>query len=123
VWATKGLVLVRMGELQGGVALMEKAIERDPRAQMAHQTLNNLGLAYLQSGDCEKAIESLERSLETKGDYLNALYNLGLAHETCGDAAAAAIAYEKFLEAEPELQAAQSRALRERLERLKRGHN
>jgi arylsulfatase A-like enzyme/Tfp pilus assembly protein PilF len=123
VWATKGLILVRRGDLDEGIALMERAIERDPRAQMAHQTLNNLGLAYLQSGDCLKAIDSLERSLEVKAGYHNAMYNLGLAHEACGNGGEAIRAYERFLAASPGLGAEQERSLRTRLERLRRDHN
>ena len=120
VWATKGLILVRSGHSEEGIALMERAIERDPRAQMAHQTLNNLGLAYLQGGDCLKAIESLERSLEVRGDYQNAMYNLGLANEACGNGGEAIRAYERFLAASTTLNAEQERSVRARLERLRR---
>lgn len=120
VWATRGLILARKGDTDEGIALMERAIESDPRAQMAHQTLNNLGLAYLQKGDCARAIESLEKSQSVRSDYYNALYNLGLAHETCGNTVEAIRAYERFLNAGPAIDNEQLRALTARLERLKR---
>jgi tetratricopeptide (TPR) repeat protein len=98
---------------------MEQALEKDPRAQMAHQTLNNLGLAYLGGGHCDKAIECLKRSLKAKPDYHNAMYNLGLAHERCGNTGEAARAYETFLNAKPALDPAFLNSVREKVESLK----
>jgi arylsulfatase A-like enzyme len=118
VQATEGLILVRKGDIEEGIELLETALERDPRAQMAHQTLNNLGLAYLERGECEKAIEALEKSLKARRDYYNALYNLGLAHERCGDPGRAVRAYEAFLRRNPDLDPEFQRSVRARIERL-----
>jgi tetratricopeptide (TPR) repeat protein len=86
---------------------------------MAHQTLNNLGLAYLQRGDCFSAIESLKKSLRTKSDYLNAYFNLGIAHERCGNVEEALRAYERFLSAGPAIDDEGKRALLARMEKLR----
>ena len=118
VQATEGLILVRKGDLDKGIELLEIAVEKDPRAQMAHQTLNNLGLAYLERGECEKAIEALERSLKARHDYYNAMYNLGLAHEKCGDPGEAARSYEAFLGQDPNLDAEFLRSVKARIESL-----
>ena len=95
--AIKGLIVKRSGDLDEGIRLMESAIEVDPRSEMAHQTHNNLGLAYLDKGECEKAIGALRRSLEVKPDYHRAIYNLGMAYEKCGRPAEAADSYDKYL--------------------------
>jgi len=118
VQATEGLILVRSGDLDKGIELLETALEKDPRAQMAHQTLNNLGLAYLERGECEKAIEALESSLNARHDYYNAMYNLGLAHEKCGDPGEAVRAYEAFLRRNPDLDPELLRSVEARIERL-----
>jgi len=118
VLATEGLILVRRGNLDEGITLMETAIEKNPRAQMLYQTLNNLGLAYLDRGECDKAIETLKRSLEAKQDYSNAMYNLGLAHERCGHPDEAVRAYDRFLKANPKLDPALLRSVRDRMESL-----
>jgi choline-sulfatase len=119
IQATEGLILARKGDLDQGIALMESAIEKDPRAQMVHQTLNNLGLAYLGKGECEKAIATIEKSLAVRPDYANAMYNLGLAHEKCGDPKAALEAYEAYLKAAPNLDPALVRSVKTRMEKLR----
>lgn len=119
VGATEGLIRVREGDLDEGIALMELAIEKDPRAQMAHQTLNNLGLAYLDGEQCDKAIETIEKSLAVKPDYSNAMYNLGLACEKCGNPGEAARAYDALLKANPNLDPALLRSVKTRMENLK----
>jgi tetratricopeptide (TPR) repeat protein len=116
--ATEGLILVRSGDLDKGMDLLKLAIERDPQAQMVHQTLNNLGLAYLERGQCDLAIETLKRSLRLKEDYHNAMYNLGLAYQGCGDSEEAVRAYETLLEANPNLDPTFLRSVRARVEKL-----
>jgi tetratricopeptide (TPR) repeat protein len=118
VQATRGLILVRKGELNEGIRLLQLAIESDPRAQMVFQTLNNLGLAYLQQGRCEEAIDAIERSLKLEPDYQNALYNLGLANETCGNPEEAVRAYRAFIEAGHGIDPAMRQSLRHRIEAL-----
>jgi tetratricopeptide (TPR) repeat protein len=95
--ATKGLIIKRSGDLDEGIRLMEYAIELGPRSEMVHQTLNNLGIAYLDKGECEKAIDVLKRSAEVKPDYYRAIYNLGSAYEKCGQPLAAADTYEEYI--------------------------
>ncbi len=99
--ATKGLIVKRSGDLEGGIELMEKAIEMDDRSEMVHQTLNNLGFAYLEKGNCDKAISALKRSVEAKPDYHKALYNLAATLEKCGRLDEAADAYARYLEVNP----------------------
>jgi tetratricopeptide (TPR) repeat protein len=119
VKATKGLVLVRSGDLEAGIELLETAAEEDPESSMIHQTLNNLGIAYLQTRQCDKAIDALERSLSHRGDYSNALYNLGLAYETCGMESEAIEAYTAFLDSKPNLDRSTLSSLEERVDSLR----
>ncbi len=120
VSATKGLILTRMGEAGRGIELLEAALEKDPGSAMAHQTLNNLGLAYLQAGRCEEAIEALDKSLSLKKDYYNAMYNLGLAHETCGNNKEALRAYKFFLESSPRVDDSLLLSLRTKISSLRK---
>ena len=113
---------MKKGELGEGAMLLEKAVESDPGAQMVHQTLNNLGLAYLKQGRCDKAIDALERSLKTKPDYRNAMYNLGLAKETCGDVPGAIRSYEAFVETNYGKDPVVTESVRSHIEELKSSH-
>ncbi len=119
VKATKGLILVRTGDLEAGIELLETAAEDDPESSMIHQTLNNLGIAYLQTGQCDKAMDALNRSLSHRADYHNALYNLGLAYETCGMESEAIEAYTAFLDSEPNLDRSTLSSLEDRLDGLR----
>lgn len=119
VKATKGLILVRSGDLGAGIELLETAAEDDPQSSMIHQALNNLGIAYLQTGQCDKAIDAFTRSLSHRGDYGNALYNLGLAYETCGMESEAIDAYTAFLESNPNLDRSTLSSVEERLDSLR----
>jgi choline-sulfatase len=116
--ATKGLILVRMGDTEEGIALLEEALKKDPESTMAYQTWNNLGLAYLKSHRCEDAIEAIEKSLFMSPDYSNAKYNLGLAYEACGRPADAIRAYNDFLAAEPAVDPSILSSLRSRMDAL-----
>jgi choline-sulfatase len=99
--ATKGLIVKHTGDLDEAIELMESAMEMDADSEMAYQTLNNLGLTYLEKGECDEAVSALRRSLEIKRDYRGAMFNLGMAYERCGRPAEAADEYERYLRAGP----------------------
>ncbi len=117
--ATKGLIVKHTGDLDEGIRLMESAVEMDPNSEMAHQTLNNLGLAYLEKGECEKAVSVLKRSIEIKPDYYRAMFNLGMACENCGRPAEAADAYERYLRASPAAEGEAASQLRRKIAKLR----
>jgi arylsulfatase A-like enzyme len=117
--ATKGLIVKRSGDIDGGIRLMEAAIEQDPSSEMAYQTLNNLGLAYLEKDECDKAIGALRRSLEVKADYFRALYNLGSAYEKCGQPGEAADTYEAYLKKEVRLDPVTAGSIRKKIADLR----
>jgi choline-sulfatase len=116
--ATRGLILVRMGDTEEGIELLMEALKRDPESTMAYQTWNNLGLAYLKVHRCEDAIEAIKTSLSMKSDYPNAKYNLGLAYESCGKPADAVRAYSDFLAADPAVDPSLLSSLRSRMDAL-----
>jgi len=117
--AIKGLIVKRSGDVDEGIRLMESAIELDPRGEMAHQTLNNLGIAYLDVGECEKAIAALRRSLEVKSDYHKAVYDLGTAYEKCDRPAEAADVYDKYLRKNAGMDPATAGSIRKKISDLR----
>ena len=70
--------LLERGDAQGAVCRLESSLELD---NTKYQTRYNLGVAYIQLGDLDRAKENLERVIEMKKDYVDAYYSLGVAHE------------------------------------------
>lgn len=119
VIATKGLILKRSGNIGEGIRVMKIAVEMNPRSEMAYQTLNNLGVAYLETDRCDEAIAAFERSLMAKPGYWRAALNLAGAYERCGDEDRAAEGYEACLRAVPPEDTKTIAFLREKIAALK----
>ena len=63
------------------VSLWEDVVKKSPYKARGH---NNLGLAYMEDGRLEEAIEHYRTAILLKPDYANANYNLGLAFRARG---------------------------------------
>ncbi len=106
VISLKGFLLSRKGEVDEGIRLMEKAVEMSPASKNLSKMLNNLGVAYINKQDYEKAVVCLEKALANsteadahspKMDYI--LINLGNAYLRLGDCDKAIDRIERSLEA------------------------
>jgi tetratricopeptide (TPR) repeat protein len=106
VLSTKGFLLSRKGELDEGIRLMEKAVEMSPDSRNLNQMLNNIGVAYINKQDYEKAVDRLERALAALGEddahslsMNQTLSNLGIAYQRLGDCENAIDRLEQSLKA------------------------
>jgi len=72
-----GLLFLYNNLLKDAIEQFETALSIDPESSAA---LNNLGLAYIQSGQNTKAINYLNQALEKGNAYADIFYNLGLAY-------------------------------------------
>jgi tetratricopeptide (TPR) repeat protein len=78
----------------------EKSLKYNPHSA---STLNNIGFAWFDKGEMDKAIEYQARALLTDSEFANAYYGLALAFETKGDVDAAITNWKEFLSrTEPE---------------------
>jgi len=71
----------------------KKAIELNPHYGAAYY---GLGIAYLEAGDYDLAISSLEKALHSKPDIHQALFYLGIAHKNKGNNFQAFIHFNNF---------------------------
>jgi arylsulfatase A-like enzyme/Tfp pilus assembly protein PilF len=106
VISLRGFLLSRKGELDEGIRLMEKAVEMSPSSKNLSQMLNNLGVAYFNKQEYEKAVDRLEKALATLTEadahslVLNqTLSNLGIAYQRLGDCDNAIDRIKRSLEA------------------------
>ncbi|MFX1377747.1 MAG: tetratricopeptide repeat protein [Promethearchaeota archaeon] len=67
-----------------------------------YRAFYNLGIAYFNLGQSEKAILYFERALKIKPDYKYCLYNIGLVYEDMEKYEDALKFYEKALEFDPD---------------------
>jgi tetratricopeptide (TPR) repeat protein len=79
-------------------ALWEHTLERNPRSWLA---LNNLGLARLDSGDAQGALELLDRAVEAQPRSAESHTARGLARARLGDAARALDDLDRAVELDP----------------------
>lgn len=90
--------LLQQEEFHQGIVLLEGVIERAPRATAAHI---DLGIAYRETGDPERAAASIERALELNPRHPVAHNELGMLHRKAGRFQAARQHYERALAAQP----------------------
>jgi tetratricopeptide (TPR) repeat protein len=99
-----GHAYAQAGHWAEAIALFERAVELNPSNVRA---LNNLGVAYLNTGKYEEAAHSLERALAESGQmHFRAWYNLAVARMNMGDGAAACAHVERALQINPSYVAA-----------------
>ncbi|HEV8548270.1 MAG TPA: tetratricopeptide repeat protein, partial [Polyangiaceae bacterium] len=75
-----------------------RPLAEDILYQTPENAWGNLGWAYLEKGDFDKAIEALRRSIAAQPDFCVGNYRLGLAYERKQSPAAAAEAYTRAVE-------------------------
>lgn len=72
----------------------EKSLKLNPHSP---STLNNIGFAWFDKGEMDKAIEYQARALLTDSEFANAYYGLALALESKGDVDGAIENWKEFL--------------------------
>ncbi len=81
------------------VTLYQTTIERNPACWMAH---NNLGVALLDAGQPQQAIEHYQLALQLRPDYAEAHNNLGVALARLGKFSEAIVQYQETLKLNPD---------------------
>jgi Tfp pilus assembly protein PilF len=94
---TLGVILVHQKKYDDAIAVLRPLAE-DILYQTPENAWGNLGWAYLEKGDFDKAIEALRRSIAAQPDFCVGNYRLGLAYERKQSPAAAAEAYTRAVE-------------------------
>ena len=94
---TLGVILVHQKKYDDAIAVLRPLAE-DILYQTPENAWGNLGWAYLEKGDYDKAIEALRRSVAAQPDFCVGNYRLGLAYERKQSPAAAAEAYTRAVE-------------------------
>lgn len=77
-----GLIFYRSKSYDLAIEQFELARKKAPHAP---NVWNNLGVAYLDKGEMEKAMSAFQRALELKPDYASAYFNLSQLFEKLGD--------------------------------------
>ncbi|MEG4581573.1 tetratricopeptide repeat protein [Microcoleus sp. MON1_C5] len=102
-WWDRGNEQYNLGDFEGAIASLDKALEIKPDYHVAWYsrgvTLGNLGRV-------EDAIASYDKALEIKPDYHEAWYNRGLALRNLGRLEEVIASFDKALELKPEDDAA-----------------
>jgi len=94
---TLGVVLIHEKKYQEAISVLHPLAE-DILYQTPENAWGNLGWAYLEKGDVDKAIEALRRSVAAQPNFCVGSYRLGLAYERKQSPAAAVEAYTRALE-------------------------
>ncbi|MBS0664338.1 MAG: tetratricopeptide repeat protein [Verrucomicrobia bacterium] len=94
VQSNLGTVLVQLGRYGEGIEHLEASLRLAPDAPDAMLVRNNLGIAYLRSGQAAKAIPQFEAVLQADPSLANTHYTLAVAYGIC----------ERLPEAERELE-------------------
>jgi type IV pilus assembly protein PilF len=96
---TLGVVLINAHRPREAVDVL-RPLSEDILYQTPEKAWGNLGLAYLDAGDADRAIDALRRSLAAQPLFCVGSYRLGLAYEKKGDSRAALDALTRALETE-----------------------
>jgi tetratricopeptide (TPR) repeat protein len=94
-----GIIAFKEGDSQLAESLFNKNIALAP--DKAAVSYYNIGILYGGRDEYDKAVEYLNRAIETDPDYLKAYDSLAKAHEIKGNTSAALAAYESYLELNP----------------------
>jgi len=94
---TLGVVLIHQQRYDDAIAVL-KPLTEDILYKTPEFSWGNLGLAYLEKGETDLAIEALKRSIAAEPRYCVGSYRLGLAYEKKGDWEAARKALTRVFE-------------------------
>jgi Tfp pilus assembly protein PilF len=101
------VVLTQEKKLDEAIAVLQP-LANDILYQTPWDAWGNVGLAYLEKGKLDQAIEALRRSVAAEPRFCVGNYRLGLAYEKKGDLLAAREALSRAIETErPECQSFQ----------------
>lgn len=92
-----GMVFFKMKAFDKAIALLEDI----PDADLTHEVLNNLGAAYIEAKAFDKAEEALNKSLEKKPAYAEALKNKAILYQEEKKTDQAIAYYEQYLDQRP----------------------
>ncbi|MFZ5894071.1 MAG: tetratricopeptide repeat protein [Myxococcota bacterium] len=96
---TLGVILINARRPREAIDVL-RPLSEDILYQTPEKAWGNLGLAYLDAGDADHAIDALRRSLAAQPLFCVGSYRLGLAYEKKGDFRAALEALTRALETE-----------------------
>ncbi|HEY3593568.1 MAG TPA: tetratricopeptide repeat protein [Polyangiaceae bacterium] len=101
---TLGVILTQEKKYDDAIAVLQP-LASNILYQTPWDAWGNLGLAYLEKGKADDAIEALRRSIAAEPRFCVGNYRLGLAYEKKGDLSAAREAFSRALETDrPECQ-------------------
>jgi tetratricopeptide (TPR) repeat protein len=104
---TLGVVLIHEKRPRDAIAVL-KPLSEDILYQTPEKAWGNLGWAYYEAGEIERAIDALRRSIAAQPLFCVGSYRLGLAYERRGELAPALSAFTRALETRaPECQSLQ----------------
>ena len=93
-WHLRGLLALESGDVEQGIAWIERSLKLQPAQPAAH---SNIGNALLGQGRAESALERFERALRLKPDYALALFNRGNALRAIGRTQDALVSFDAAL--------------------------
>lgn len=96
---TLGVILIHAKRAREAIDVL-RPLSDDILYQTPEKAWGNLGWAYLESGDAERAIDALRRSIAAQPLFCVGSYRLGLAYQRKGEAKAALEALTRALETE-----------------------
>jgi tetratricopeptide (TPR) repeat protein len=94
---TLGVVLIQQKKYDEAIAVLQPLAD-DILYQTPENAWGNLGLAYLEKGDLDRAIEAFRRCVAAQPNFCVGNYRLGLAYERKKSPAAAVEAYTRAVE-------------------------
>ncbi|MBW7957400.1 MAG: tetratricopeptide repeat protein [Deltaproteobacteria bacterium] len=89
----KGVQHLLKKEYDLAIKEYETVLQYNPKSA---ETYNNLGFAYFDTGEFEKASEAQKKAVEIKPDMANAYYGLAMAQEKTGDLVGALESWKAF---------------------------